>query len=278
MPVTHPKLGATLCLTAFLLLGTGPFCPAQSSQVPSNPTETSSSLPDAPDPHTAPSKPEPITLAGTPKRFLLDQKIIWTSPLHIKPLDATWLFPLAAATGTLIGSDHHTMTALVHINPTDQQHFSTLSNAGVAALGLMPASMYLWSISKDAPQAHETALLTGEALADSLVVNEAFELVSRRDRPNVNNAKGNFFSSSLTDSSFTSTHATAAWAMASVIGDEYPGWLTRTAVYGLATGVSVSRILAEQHFPSDVLVGSATGWLIGHYVYRAHRHWHVLAH
>ena len=274
MPVTHPKLGATLCLTAFLLLGTGPFCSAQSPQVPSNPTETSSSLPDAPvpqnDPHIAPSKPEPITLAGTPKRFLLDQKIIWTSPLHIKPLDATWLFPLAAATGTLIGSDQHTMTALVHINPTDQQHFSTLSNAGVAALGLMPASMYLWSISKDAPQAHETALLTGEALADSLVVNEAFEVVSRRDRPNVNNAKGNFFSSSLTDSSFTSTHATAAWAMASVIGDEYPGWLTRTAVYGLATGVSFSRILAEQHFPSDVLVGSATGWLIGHYVYRAH--------
>ncbi len=58
--------------------------------------------------------------------------------------------------------------------------------------------------------------------------------------------------------------------MASVIGDEYPGWLTRTAVYGLATGVSFSRIFAEQHFPSDVLVGSATGWLIGHYVYRAH--------
>ena len=58
--------------------------------------------------------------------------------------------------------------------------------------------------------------------------------------------------------------------MASVLGDEYPGWLTRTAVYGLATGVSFSRVFAEQHFPSDVVVGSAAGWLIGHYVYRAH--------
>ena len=44
----------------------------------------------------------------------------------------------------------------------------------------------------------------------------------------------------------------------------------KTTVYGLATTVSVSRVLAEQHFPSDVLIGSATGWLVGHYVYRAH--------
>jgi hypothetical protein len=170
----------------------------------------------------------------------------------------------------MIGSDQHTMNSLIHINANDQQHFNTLSNAGVAAIGALPAGMYLWSLNKDAPQAHETGLLSGEALVDSLAFSEAIELVSRRERPSVNNAKGNFFSSSPTDSSFPSNHAAAAWAMASVIGEEYPGWLARTAVYGLATTVSVSRVLADQHFPSDVLVGSAAGWLIGHYVYRAH--------
>jgi membrane-associated phospholipid phosphatase len=281
MPGPRPRLTAPLCLTASLLLATGQFCSAQNTD--NQPAKTtvattiSPSLPDAPEPHNdpipgppLPPKPAPITFAGTPKRILLDQKAIWTSPLHIKPLDATWLLPLAAVTGTMIGSDHHTMTALVHINANDQKHFNTLSNAGIAALGALPASMYLWSLSRDAPQARETGLLSGEALVDSLAVSEAIELVSRRDRPNVNNAKGNFFSSSPTNSSFPSTHAAAAWALASVVGDEYPGWLSRTAVYGLATGVSVSRVLAEQHFPSDVLVGSAAGWLIGHYVYRAH--------
>jgi membrane-associated phospholipid phosphatase len=240
----------------------------------------STSLPDAPEPHNDPipgpplgPKPKQITFLGTPKRILLDQKAIWTSPLHIKPLDATWLLPLAAATGTMIGSDHHTMTALIHINANDQKHFNTLSNAAVGALGALPAGMYLWSLNRDAPQARETGLLSGEALVDSLAVSEAIELISRRDRPSVNNAKGNFFSSSPTNSSFPSNHAAAAWALASVVGDEYPGWLTRTAVYGLATGVSVSRVLAEQHFPSDVLVGSAAGWLIGHYVYRAHHNY-----
>jgi hypothetical protein len=188
----------------------------------------------------------------------------------VKPLDATWLLPLAAVTGTMIGSDHHTMTALIHINANDQRHFSTISNAGIGALGVIPAGMYLWSLNRDAPQARETGILSGEALIDSLAVSEVIQFVSRRDRPNVNDAKGNFFSSSATNSGFPSNHAAAAWALASVVGDEYPGWLARTAVYGLATGVSVSRVLAEQHFPSDVLIGSAAGWLIGHYVYRAH--------
>jgi hypothetical protein len=203
----------------------------------------------------------------------LDQKAIWTSPLHVKPMDGLWLLPLAAVTGTMIGSDQHTMNSLIHINANDQQHFNTLSNASVGVLGALPAGMYLWSLNRDAPQARETGLLSGEALIDSLAVSEAIQFISRRDRPDVNNAKGNFFSSSVTNSSFPSNHAAAAWAMASVVGDEYPGWLSRTVVYGLATTVSVSRVLAEQHFPSDVLIGSAAGWLIGHYVYRAHHNY-----
>jgi hypothetical protein len=279
MSATLPKLAASLCLTAFLLSSIGRSCLAQNAVSPQAIAPAASeisALPDAPTPQNTipgpalPPKPEPITFLGTPKRILLDQKAIWTSPLHVKPLDAMWLLPLAAVTGTMIGSDQHTMNALVHINANDQQHFKTLSDAGVGALGFIPGTMYLWSLNRDAPQAHETALLSGEALVDSLVVSQAIQLVSMRDRPNVNNAKGNFFSSSPLDSSFPSNHAAAAWAMASVLGDEYPGWLSRTAVYGLATGVSVSRVLAEQHFPSDVLIGSAAGWLIGHYVYRAH--------
>src|SRR5258707_14437057 len=49
-----------------------------------------------------------------------------------------------------------------------------------------------------------------------------------------------------------------------------PGPLTSIFVYGLASAVSASRITGKQHFPSDVLVGSAIGWLEGMYVYRKH--------
>jgi hypothetical protein len=46
--------------------------------------------------------------------------------------------------------------------------------------------------------------------------------------------------------------------------------VTQIAVYSLATAVSATRVLGKQHFPSDVLVGGAMGWLIGRQVYRTH--------
>src|SRR5260370_6054749 len=265
-----------LCLAASFLLTTGQPRRAHAT------ADLQRAFPDGPQPQDSASPPasllasalvtppEEITLRGTPKRLLSDQKAIWTSPLHLRPKDAEWLIPLGVATGLLIGSDQHTMTSAIHINPDGQKKANTISTGGVAALGAVHAGYYEWSSVNQAPQARETGLLAGEALANSLAVNEAFKFVFRRGRPLVNNAAGNFFSSSFSDSSFPSNHAIAAWSIASVVGEEYPGWLTRTAVYGLASTVSVSRVLAEKHFPPDVLVGSAAGWLIGHYVYKAH--------
>ena len=42
------------------------------------------------------------------------------------------------------------------------------------------------------------------------------------------------------------------------------------AAYGLASTITVTRVTAKQHFPSDVIVGSALGWYFGRQVYRAH--------
>jgi membrane-associated phospholipid phosphatase len=53
---------------------------------------------------------------------------------------------------------------------------------------------------------------------------------------------------------------------------EYPHPWQQVGLYTAATAVSVDRVLALQHFPTDVLLGSAAGWLIGHYVARAHHH------
>jgi membrane-associated phospholipid phosphatase len=283
MLVAPRILSAYVCLTTSFFLTTNRLCVAQSAEFRAE-SGVSSSLPDAPQPQApttptnssapVPSRvPEEITLSGTPKRFLRDQKAIWTSPLHVQPLDAIWLVPLAVSTGVLINSDQHTMTQALHISPDDQKTANNISNGGIVALGAIPAGAYTWSLFNHAPQAHETGLLAGEAVANGLVVNQALKFVFRRDRPLVNNSQGKFFSSGITDSSFPSNHATAAWAIAAVVGEEYPGWLPRLTLYGLATTVSVSRVLAYQHFPSDVLVGSATGWLIGHYVYRAHHNY-----
>ena len=66
-----------------------------------------------------------------------------------------------------------------------------------------------------------------------------------------------------------SGHATAAWAFAKVLSSQYPDkpWL-KVLAYGAATTISVSRVLARDHFPSDVVVGSTFGYLTGMYVMR----------
>ena len=60
-----------------------------------------------------------------------------------------------------------------------------------------------------------------------------------------------------------------SWSVASVVAHEYPGPLTRFAAYGLASAVTITRVTARQHFPSDVVIGSALGWYFARQVYRA---------
>jgi len=221
-----------------------------------------------------PLQPGPVTLWRTPQRILLGEKELWTSPARVRLPDMRWLLPLAAGTGVLIGSDAHTMS-LMNVNTTDQSLANTLTNGSVGALAAIPASMFLWSAMWPAPLARETSLLTGESLTDAMILDETGKAVFRRNPPTVGDRRGKFFSSSFSLSSFPSNHAAAAWAMASVIGDEYPEWLTHTIVYTLAGTTSVGRIVAEKHFPSDVLVGSAIGWLVGQYVFHTHHHYEL---
>jgi membrane-associated phospholipid phosphatase len=111
--------------------------------------------------------------------------------------------------------------------------------------------------------ATETGILAGEAIVDSVVVPQIMKLATMRDRPSVDDAEGKFFQSSAGfDSSFPSSHSIVAWSSAAVIPSEYHGPLTQIAAYGVATGVSLTRVLVQQHSPSDVLVGSAGGWLM----------------
>jgi membrane-associated phospholipid phosphatase len=256
-----------------------PVLTAQMAQSPTG--QESAPLPDAPvaqnraseraesPPETDLAHTADVTILGTPKRVLLDEEQLVTSPFRLRVADARWLLPFAATTGVLIGTDAHSIT-LEHIDTVDRNRASKLTDGTVGLLGALPAGMFLWSSVRYAPLARETSLLTGESLGDAMILAGAGQAIFRRDRPTAGNGQGDFFSSSFSQAGFPSGHATAAWAMASVIGDEYPGWLPRTVVYTLAAATSVGRVVAEKHFPSDVVVGSALGWLVGHYVYRAH--------
>jgi membrane-associated phospholipid phosphatase len=221
---------------------------------------------------TEPLKQEDSAKGMTFKRMFLnipgDQKAIWTSPFHIHATDSAWLLPLGGVTAGLIGSDEHSM-ARARSNADAITLGKNVSDITLAGMASVPALMYVWGGLHNYPRAKETGLLSGEALMNSFVVDEALKVAFARERPTATDGQGRFFQT-VSNASFPSTHSTLGWTIASVIAHEYPGWVSQTLAYSGATAISVSRVAGRQHFPSDVVAGAAIGWLIGQQVYRAH--------
>jgi hypothetical protein len=248
-----------------------------SAQSAAPPEQPQAALPNAPQPQpvdpVSADDSDDVTLRSTPIHILRDQGAIWTSPARIRESNAAIPVALVLATTVTITVDHQVMSSSKLQNTSLNNEADTASTGLVGGFVAAPVIMYgLGHIHHD-DHATETGILGGEAMIDGLIVNEVTKLVSLRERPTVDNAKGKFFQTSVgLDSSFPSTHSVIAWSSATVIASEYDGPLTKIASYGLATGVSLTRVLSRQHFPSDVLVGSAVGWLIGRYVVHRHRH------
>ena len=161
---------------------------------------------------------------GAVTDFTQDQKHIWTSPAHIRLVDATWLVPLAGITAGLFVTDKQ-YSASLSTNPNTISHYKTLSNVGIASLAGAGAGMYLMSFPTHNEHWRETGFLAGEAAIDSLIPIEVMKYSLGRDRPYQGNGSGAFFQGGT---SFPSEHAAAAWAIAGVIAHEYPGNIPQT--------------------------------------------------
>jgi membrane-associated phospholipid phosphatase len=274
--------GANIVLNCFLFAGMQSLCATYSfAQTPDaqvspavNGSVTSSAYPVPQDPDESKKKnsSDPDVYQDNTlgkefiKHLLSDQKAIWTSPAHIRWADAGWLFPLAAATGGLFATDRALPPALT-TDQTKLNRYVSISNYGLYSMIAAGGGLYILGKITHDDHKRETGVLAGEAAINAAAVTSSFKYVLGRARPYQDQGLGNFFQGGT---SFPSDHSAVTWSIASVIAHEYPGPLTQIGVYGLATLVSASRVAGKQHFPSDVLVGGAIGWLIGRQVYRAH--------
>jgi hypothetical protein len=223
-----------------------------------------------------PNAPEPakVSVRDVPLNLLKDQGAIWSSPARIRDKDFGYLVPLGLMVTVAMTTDHQVMSDKVSQDKSFNDKNTKASNVLVSPFIAAPIVMYGAGHLSHSDHARETGILTGEALIDSLVVEQGMKLIFLRERPTVDGARGKFFQTSVgVDGSFPSNHSMLAWSSAAVLADEYPSRLNTLAFYGVATGVSLTRVLGQQHFPSDVLVGSAFGWMIGHYVFKKHHRW-----
>jgi membrane-associated phospholipid phosphatase len=269
-----PRRGILFCAAVSILASSASIAISQESGKPGNSRQDSNSLPDVPKPLVV-SPQDAATLRNTPRNILKDQAAIWTSPIRLRPSNIAGPAVLVLATTVAITTDRQVMSSSRLNDAALNRHAETASNGLVGALIGLPVAFYGVGRMHHDSHAQETGILGSEAMIDGIAVNEVIKLVARRERPFVDNARGKFFQSSVgSDSSFPSNHCVFAWSSAAVIASEYPDWRSQFAVYGVATGVSATRILARQHFPSDVLVSSAVGWMIGRYVFHRRQRSH----
>jgi membrane-associated phospholipid phosphatase len=193
-----------------------------------------------------------------------DQKYFWTAPARLNIRDLRWIIPAAAGTGALIAADSW-ISKQVPISQVNRSQ--SISNYAVYSLiGAGGGAFLLGHLTRN-DHLRETGLLAGEAALNATAVAYVLKTVTQRPRPMEANGNGNFFQGG---SSFPSEHSAIAWSIAGVVAHEYPGPLTQLAAYGLASAITVTRVTGKQHFPSDVVIGSALGFYFAHEVFRAH--------
>jgi membrane-associated phospholipid phosphatase len=202
------------------------------------------------------------------KNILRDQKGIWTAPLHLQRHDAKWVIPGSVGLMALITTDRITGDEMFESN-RQVKASRVISRAGsIYSLGGIAATFYLVGREQKDNRAKETGLLSAEALMDSLIVGGALKEITQRARPLAGHERSEFFDGG---SSFPSGHSIQAWAVATIIANEYQHRrLVQVAAYGVAGAVSFARFTEHKHYLSDVLAGSALGYGLGKYVYHAH--------
>lgn len=121
-----------------------------------------------------------------------------------------------------------------------------------------------------------TSLTAAKAFIVSAVGASVIKQITHRHRPFQDdipdhaNWDGPF--SSIQYTSFPSGHATSAFSMATVYAMEYSStiWVPVLS-YTLATGTAVSRLYDNKHWASDVIIGSALGFVTGRFMWKQSR-------
>lgn len=208
--------------------------------------------------------PENRLLLPFVRHVVVDQKQFWAMPRRFRLKDLEWATPAAGAIAAFVASDSWIEKQIPSRIVSPSQ---TISNYAVYSLVGLAGSSYLLGLIRSDDHLAETGLLSAEAAINSTAVSYLFKSAFERQRPYQGNEHGTFFRGG---SSFPSEHAAVAWSVASVWAHEYPGALSQTFAYGLASAVTLTRVTGKQHFASDVLVGSALGWYFARQAYRSH--------
>ncbi|MBI2270910.1 MAG: phosphatase PAP2 family protein [Bacteroidetes bacterium] len=221
------------------------------------------------------------------KSYIYDTRDVIISPFKSSPKQWLIFSAVVAADITIASQDAAVRDfALRNRNSTTQD----IQQYGLEPWGSGKYSMpllglfYLYGSVKSDERSKQTALLGLKAFVVSGIIVTIPKQFFHRHRPcpSIYGGKPDagcatyvniFFQSS--DNSFPSGHSTSAFAMATVISEQYKykKWVPVVS-YTLAGLASLSRVESNKHWASDVFMGAVLGYSIGKFITRK-KNWKV---
>jgi hypothetical protein len=181
----------------------------------------------------------------------------------VRPSNLKWELPILVATGVMIAKVDRPADNRIQ-SKSLQQTAGQWSNVG---LGLEIGSVtlsYGIGCGKNHSYLRDTGFKALAAMGAAGAVDLTLKLAFDRQFPTKPGGTGKFWGGGR---AFPSGHSATSFAFAAVVAHRYPKnkWV-KWGAYALATGVSLSRYPAKKHYPSDILVGAALGYVTGTYL------------
>ena len=210
------------------------------------------------------------------KSYYTDTVHILSSPLR---WDKTDWFTAATVVGVAAGlyaydSDIQVWSQKNRNDTTDRlaNIFTPFGNGlyTVPALGLF----YAYGYAADDSKARKTALLGIESFIVSSAFTGVLKFATHRYRPSDGGRYDQWDGPSFSGSniSFPSEHTSSAFAIATVLANEYNDNIFVGALsYSVATMVALSRINDNEHWASDVFFGAAIGYFTAKTITALHK-------
>jgi membrane-associated phospholipid phosphatase len=195
----------------------------------------------------------------------------WLAPLRFSGKD--WIIAGGTVVGTVgvISADnylYHTFSCkteddLPHSLWQIPTNYGELRYAGIFSVGVYATGLIA---------GNKNIRITGRLMFESLALSGSVVLmlryVSARSSPGPNGNSKDFlgFRWDAERQSFPSGHSMVAFALSTVLAKQINNPFIGAGLFGLASLTAYSRIRFDQHWTSDVLVGSAIGFASGLYV------------
>ena len=214
-----------------------------------------------------------------------DFKQQFTYPFHIKKKDWTKIAVFAGLTAGLSLADEPVSSFFSKLAARNKGVSSTsnfiTSFGGVYEVAAI-AGFATFGFALKNEKIKSTAFLATQSYITAGTIQFILKYLTSRQRPNYIDPQTNISDPTFhgpfykfkqqtnglsTNSSFPSGHTTAVFAAATVYAMEYRHhpWIPVIS-YSFATLVGISRLTEDKHWPTDVLVGAALGYLSGRQV------------